>query len=304
MKSVRESAGMRLAVLFGSFFFMLLLSGIIAVAMNKMPGDVRTHALAAAGVQCVLGFCVPAFLLARFSSNNPMKWLHLTKLPPLKALFGVVLVYIFSLPAMEWLIEWNANLHLPQSMSTLETMLRNWETSAEESTKILLETNGLLSILAGVMVIGVFTGFSEELFFRGGLQGIFARSSVGTNASVWLAAFVFSAMHFQFFGFIPRLLMGVFFGYLLIWTRSLWVPVFAHTLNNSVVVILSAITGETNASILEAYPTAIDFGSNIPVIASVALTVIFLVLFRDSIFKTPQQRNKWQKKQHLQASGK
>ena len=305
IKSIRESSGIRLAVLFGSFFIFLLLSSIISLVIDKLPGDERTHTLISSTVQCVLGFCLPALLLAKFSTGknrDSLKWLHLSTPPTLKAIVGVVMIYIISMPAMEWLIEWNANLHLPESMASIETLFRKWESNAEESSKMLLETHGWLSVLAGVLVIGILTGFSEELFFRGGLQGIFVRGFKNDRGTaIWLAAFVFSTMHFQFFGFIPRLLMGAFFGYLLVWTRSLWVPVFAHALNNSIVVITAAVTGEVSTSILDSQHSGIDFGNSMVVIGSVLLTVIFLTIFKDIFFKS---NHRWQKSQLPPVTGK
>ena len=286
MKSIRESAGMRLAVLFGSFFILLLLTSVLTTLINGLPlGGDRNHALISSAVQCILAFCLPAIILAKFSSDNWRNWLKLTKAPSLKAINGVILVYIISMPAMEWLIEWNSNLHLPASMASLEPTLRSWEESSQAISDTLLAAHGFIPVLVGVLVIGVLTGFSEELFFRGGLQGILTRSSIGTGTAVWLAALIFSAMHFQFFGFFPRLLMGVFFGYLLVWTQSIWVPMFAHILNNSIVVITSALTGQSEQNIWGEGNTINFFGMPVYIIGSFVLTALFLMVCRDSFFK-------------------
>lgn len=286
MKSIRESAGFQLAVLFGSFFILLLLSGFITFTVSGSgTEDERTGLLIGAIAQNILAFCVPAFLLARFSSDSPTKWLGLTTAPGIKNLTGVLIVYVLSLPAMEWLIDWNANLHLPESMSSLETLLRGWEEQSETATKILLNSQGWLSMLWGVLVIGILTGFSEELFFRGGLEGILMRTSMGIGGAVWLAAFIFSFMHFQFFGFVPRLIMGVFFGYLLIWTRSIWVPVFAHALNNSVVVVAASIFGR-EVTLLDAESGSIG-GMLLPLL-SLILTACFFIFYRKIFFYSRQ----------------
>ncbi|MCH5227927.1 MAG: CPBP family intramembrane metalloprotease [Muribaculaceae bacterium] len=299
LKSVRESAGMRLSVLFGSFFILLIISSFLGIIVNQIQfGDARTHALCTSVIQSLLAFCVPALLVAKFSSNKYLEWLELTKAPKLKALFGVLLVYGLSMPAMEWLIQWNAGLHLPESLSGIEETLRNWEDASASATETLLEAHGFWAVTAGVLIIGVLTGFSEELFFRGGLQGIFVRTSVGRNVSVWLAAFIFSCMHFQFFGFLPRLLMGAFFGYLLIWTRCIWVPVFAHVLNNSAVVITSALAGQPSTGLLENDNVSLYLGNSLSVAGSVTLTVLFLVFCRNYLFKNDSKlENPWLRKQ-------
>lgn len=299
MKEVRESAGMRLAVLFGSFFIMLLVvSGINSGFSVFSDLSDRGRFLISSVLQAIIGFCVPAYFLARFSSDNWTQWLHLNRKPEMRSILGVVLVFVVSLPAMEWLIEFNRNLHLPEALSGLEQTLRSMEEKSESTTNVILESHGIIEILVGVLVIGVITGFSEEMFFRGGLQGIFMRSKIGPGASVWLAAFIFSFMHFQFFGFLPRLIMGVFFGYLLVWTRSLWVPVFAHFLNNSVVVVASAFSENSSQSVIGESADSVDFGNPYIVVGSVVLTTLYLIVCRNYAFKTRKSEdNQWQKNQ-------
>lgn len=304
IKKIKESPGLRLSVLFGSFFFLLIAVSIIINAIDTVPSlNERSRILLSSTLQCLLAFCVPAYLLARFSADKKWAtWLEIAKTPKLMALTGVVIVYIVSMPAMEWLIEWNSNIKLPESMSGLETILRNWEETGESATKVLLESNGIFELILGVLVVGIMTGFSEELFFRGGLQGILSRTNMGSAAAVWIAAIIFSTMHFQFFGFIPRLLMGAFFGYLLVWSRCLWIPVFAHALNNSIVVISSALSGNQSQGIMEQTGMSSYLDPEITVISSVVLTVLFLWLGKDIFFKTNQSR--WQKNRFPQTSGR
>lgn len=306
LKSVRESAGMRLAVLFGSFFILLLLSSILTSIINNLSiGSARDHVLISSAIQCILAFCIPAFLLAKFSSNKSLEWLKLTRPPKLKAIIGVLVIYFVSMPAMEWLIEWNANLHLPDSFASLEKILRNWEESSENTTKIILDAHGWAAMVIGILIIGFLTGFSEEVFFRGGLQGIFTRSSLGKGTSIWLVAIIFSVMHFQFFGFFPRLLMGAFFGYLLVWTKSLWIPIFAHILNNSAVVVTSSIFGYTAESFLTNEIVGTRLDSSLYVFGSVLLTFVTLFVFKETFFSVSKSSNKtWQKNQLPPVSGR
>ena len=292
LKSAKASSGLRLSVLFGSFFIFLLLSSFFSGLIDSLQiGDKRTDILLSSVFQCLFAFCIPAYILAKFCTKDWKQWLYLTKTPQLKAIVGVIIVFVISTPAMEWLINWNSNIHFPESLTSLENLLRSWEAESEKTTRILLDTHGWFPVLMGVIIIGVLTGFSEELFFRGGLQGILVRSSIGKHVSVWLAAIIFSAMHFQFFGFLPRLLMGAFFGYLLVWTESIWVPAFAHVLNNSIVVISAAVTGEYSADVLDSQTNSMYFDNSLIVIGSVVATVLFLLIFRDSIFKNKWLRN-------------
>lgn len=204
-------------------------------------------------------------------------------------------MYIISLPAMEWLIEWNQNIHLPAQLHELEKLFRTWEEDNTAVTDMLLNARGLWAVVGGVLVIGVITGFSEELFFRGGLQGIISRTKIGNMQAIWIAAFIFSTMHFQFFGFIPRFLMGAFFGYLLVWTGDIKVSAFAHILNNSIVVVTAALSESLTAS--EPETGLMPDVPFLPLI-SVILTAIFLYYFRGFFFKEHhKQTYPWQKSQ-------
>ena len=301
---MRESAGLRLAVLFGSFFIALLISSIFSKLIEEITWiDPRTRILLVSIVQSLIAFCGPAILVAKFASSDWKGWLFLSRAPRMKAFAGVVVVYIISLPAMEWLVEFNANLHLPDSMQGIETTLRAWEDNAATTTEILLNATGFWSVLSGILVIGILTGFSEEMFFRGGVEGICLRTSMNKGMAIWAAAFIFSLMHFQFFGFLPRLLMGAFFGYLMVWTRSLWVPVFCHALNNSMVVIVSAISENPSQKLWDEGNSLI-FGNWVGVVISILMTSVFLYYFKDKFFDNHTQSQETWQSQYPQATGK
>ena len=297
LKSIRESAGMRLAVLFGCFFVFLILTSIISLAINQLPfGSERDHTLWTAVFQNILAFCLPAFILAKYSSNRPIQWLKLNKRLRIRPLIGVLIVYLISMPAMEWIIDWNQNIHFPEALSGIEKLFRSWEENGEEVTKMMLDINGFIPMIIGFLIIGVLTGFSEELFFRGGLQGIFTRTPMGIPVAVWLAAFIFSAMHFQFFGFLPRLLMGAFFGYVLVWTQDVKVSAFAHMLNNGSVVLASYFLNVDDITTSTFTTDAIGF-QYLPFVSLIA-TALFLIFCRGFFFKQNKtQVITWQKSQ-------
>lgn len=195
-------------------------------------------------VQDVLAFIVPAVVAMMIFYRRPWHAMCFDRAPSWKALLVVVLFYVVSLPGMNWLVSVNEAMSLPSWMSGIEQMMRALEDSAAETTKQLLDIDTVGELLACTFVIGLMAGLSEEMLFRGAMLRTMQDSRLGTHVVVWIVSIVFSAFHMQFYGFIPRMVLGVWLGYLLVWTRSLWVPIIAHTLNNSTVVLMSYLAGK------------------------------------------------------------
>lgn len=179
---------------------------------------------------------------------------------PLKEALGfyspklpVLLLGIFSIfsitPFIEMLTTWNSEMHLPDSMKAIEQWMINSEKAAEAVTQQLLGARGWGNFFINVIVIGVMAGVGEELTFRGVLQKFFIGWTKNTHAGVLITAFIFSAIHLQFFGFAPRFALGALLGYMFAFSGNIWIPIIAHTLNNVMVVIASnnVLSGESKA---------------------------------------------------------
>lgn len=236
--SPTKSFGLLLILLLvGLFFTMLAQAGIAAAQVSQ-----KVLLLAGSACQALLAFIFPAFAVAMISSSREgVQELGLRTLPKGVAFLSVMIIYFASLPAMNQIIEWNANMQFPDFMQGIAEQMQAWEDSAADLTDSLLSDTSVPGLILSILIIGCLTGFAEESFFRGGIQRILIRMKIGPHAAIWIAAIIFSAMHFQFFGFIPRMLLGALFGYMYYWTGSLWVSAFAHALNNSMAVITAWI---------------------------------------------------------------
>jgi len=237
----------------------IMFAGLIAASVLGIL-VVNQGMLAMLTVQDVFAFIVPAILAMAIFYRRPLHVMCLDRAPGLKAILVVLAFYLVSLPAMNWLVDFNQSVTLPSWMSGLEQAMRTMEDSAADATEQLLDIHTLWQFLSSVFVIGIMAGLSEEMLFRGAMQRTMQDSRLNTHAVVWITAIVFSAFHMQFFGFIPRMVLGAWLGYLLVWTRSLWVPIIAHTLNNSTVVFFSYMA---NKGIV-----AEDFGDHLGLPAS------------------------------------
>ena len=186
---------------------------------------------------------------------------------------------------MNVIIEWNQAITFPESMSGFEQMMRQLEDNAKAVTDSLMAGATVPSLIVSVLIVGVFAGFSEELFFRGAMQRIMMSTRLNVHVTIWVVAVIFSLFHFQFFGFMPRLLLGAYFGYLLVWSRSLWVPVLVHVFNNSLVVFSTwhSVNNPGNGVDIDDIGTDLSSASGIlMLLLSVALTVACLVATRRS----------------------
>ncbi|MDE5573743.1 MAG: CPBP family intramembrane metalloprotease [Muribaculaceae bacterium] len=223
-----------LACLF--IFFLMATAFIMQFLVAKIPNQAGALRIGAV-IQDLLVFIIPAIATAMVSTRLPARLLMIDSKPTLIMILATLAAMIVSVPAMNLLVEWNNSVEFPDSLSEVAAQMRAMEDAAEKSVEILMGGTSIGSLIISILIIGVMAGFSEELFFRGALQRILTFST-NAHVAIWLTAFIFSAFHLQFFGFFPRLLLGAFFGYLLYWSGSLWLPIAAHVFNNSIVAIV------------------------------------------------------------------
>ncbi|MCI7575521.1 MAG: CPBP family intramembrane metalloprotease [Bacteroidales bacterium] len=187
-------------------------------------------------LQTIATFMLPCFIMAYLWSDAPMSYLSLDKKPDGKAVFGVILLMIIATPCINLMGYLNAKIQLPAFLQGLEELMKSQELAAEQLTERFLQADNIWVLLFNLLLMAVLPALSEELCFRGVLMKIFGEKGK-IQLAIWASAIIFSAIHFQFYGFIPRMLMGVLFGYLLYWSGSLWLPVVAHFTNNVFAVV-------------------------------------------------------------------
>ena len=221
----------------------LMLLGVIATSILLLfVPDGNLFAMLT--MQDILAFILPAVVAMAIIYRRPLHVMGLDRAPSWLAIAIVIVFYIISLPAMNWLVEMNKAMSLPSWMAGIEQAMRTAEDNAAEVTQEMLNINSVGQLILCVLVVGVMAGLSEEMLFRGAMLRTMQDSRLGNHAVVWITAILFSAFHMQFYGFVPRMLLGVWLGYLFVWTGSLWVPIIAHTLNNSTVVLMSYLSNK------------------------------------------------------------
>ncbi|MCD6111712.1 MAG: CPBP family intramembrane metalloprotease [Bacteroidales bacterium] len=182
-------------------------------------------------------FLLPALLFSLVMNNNFSEYLNINKKPKIKNLILSILIIFFSFPFINFLVEINQNLSLPAFLSSVEDWMKASEEEANTLSELFVKANTYRGLIINVIIIALLPAISEEFFFRGVLLRLFKEKIKSVHIAVLISAIVFSALHLQFYTFLPRVFLGLILGYLYLWTGSLWVPIFTHFINNAIAVI-------------------------------------------------------------------
>ncbi|WP_183561869.1 CPBP family intramembrane glutamic endopeptidase [Mucilaginibacter sp. SP1R1] len=236
----------------------------------------------------IVSTTVPLFvtpvLFARFIVKDTSNYLKPTFKFPSILLLLVFSIMLFSSPVMEVLVNINQKLTLPASLKNLEETLRAMEQQAQKATEAMLTMNTFGSMLFAVLVVGLLTAIAEEFLFRGCIQTIFIRWTKNTHAAIWITAILFSAFHMEFFSFLPRVALGVFFGYFVAWSGSIWTGVWAHFLNNGSAVVITYLYQHKSISLNPDDQHIFNYSSYA---FSLIIILILLYIYRNIALKRP-----------------
>jgi membrane protease YdiL (CAAX protease family) len=218
-------------------------------------------------------FIVPPFLFAYLTSKS----LNFTAVSRQQFLLTVAIMAL-SFPLINALALWNESLHLPSFLSDIEAWMRTAESQAMQITEAFLKVDHWSGLCINILIIGVIPALGEELLFRGVIQKELFSKYGKIHLSIWITAFLFSAIHLQFLGFIPRFLIGGLLGYLFYWSGSIWLPIIAHFVNNAGAVILSYLIGQQSISNDVEYLVAEEGQFSMLVIALLGLLMMSYLL--------------------------
>ena len=183
-------------------------------------------------------FVVPSVIFAKLiSTASWSKSLGFRSILPKLAIISV-LIMVAALPLINVMAWFNEGLALPETMSGFEQILAEMEEGAQKLTMAIAGTTSVPVLIVNILIIALLPALGEEMIFRGILLPIVRKWTGSVHLAVWVSAFLFSALHFQFYGFLPRLILGALLGYLFVWTKSLWAPVIAHFVNNALALVL------------------------------------------------------------------
>ena len=267
--------------IFGSDLSVLEKSG--AILSNTDSGFLRYLLI----IQDISLFILPSSIIMVMMKPEFAKRLHELKLPLLKEI-GLVIVLAFCIfPVTSFTGQINSAMHFPDWLSGVEKWMEEKEDYANSIINQALFAPSFAMMILNLFIIAILPAVGEEFFFRGVLQKILIRLFKSGHVAIWVTAFIFSAIHFQFFGFVPRFILGLIFGYLFFWSGTLWLPVISHFINNAVPVIMAYIQG------MEKFNAPTDTPSwklalALPLPVAIGLVILFYFRNRSKINDRPE----------------
>jgi membrane protease YdiL (CAAX protease family) len=184
-------------------------------------------------------FILPALLYGYLENRNAGRYLNIDQKPGIFLLFISILLIIAFIPAVNAMAWLNEQMKLPTFMKGIEDWMRESEDKANLLTEAFLNVNTLSGLIINLFIIGFLAALGEEFLFRGVVIRLLSDGLKNTHLAVILSAILFSAFHMQFFGFIPRTALGILFGYIYVWSGSLWIPIILHFIFNGTTVAVA-----------------------------------------------------------------
>lgn len=190
------------------------------------------------GLGSFIGFVGTAWFYWIKIEKKSWQDLNFDKVPALPVFGMVVLTQMAFMGFNGWLQELNQAVTFPESLKGLEALLKGMEDKLAETTKFFTNFTSFWQFLLVFLVIAVIAGIGEELLFRGLIMRKLLLGTGNPHIAIWVSAFIFAVIHFQFYGILPRMMLGVLFGYFYLWTGNIRVPIFAHIFNNGLAVTI------------------------------------------------------------------
>lgn len=199
-------------------------------------------------------FIIPPFIAAFLFSKEPINFLALKKSPAPVIALAVIGLVLFSSPLINQMMVWNQQMILPEFLKTFEVWMKNTEAKATEVTLAFMKMNSAIDFLLVFLMIALLPALGEELVFRGIIQQLFKKLIANSFLAILFTSIIFSAIHMQFYGFFPRMMLGLLLGYLLEWSGSLWLPILLHFLNNGAAVVMAYFFPDLNIDLVGTSP--------------------------------------------------
>jgi membrane protease YdiL (CAAX protease family) len=230
----------RAFILIALVVFGMIIGSVLGLAFPLISGCNPTDLNSLRFIQIssqIFTFVLPPFIYVILTKEKPIESLGIKKTSLLWILIGLALMYAI-MPLNSIFTEWNAGLKFPESLKGLEEILKSTQEAATKLMEKMVNVNTIGGLLLNLFMIAGLAALGEELLFRSIIQTSLIKICKNVHIGIIIASAIFSFIHFEFYGFIPRLVLGLLLGYMYYYSRSIWVPMAMHFANNGTIVFL------------------------------------------------------------------
>ncbi|MBR0123470.1 MAG: CPBP family intramembrane metalloprotease [Bacteroidales bacterium] len=255
------------------------LSSLISTLCISRGIDTKTNMIFLKSMQTFLElgiFMIPALIFSYKNSQSINNYWAFKQKQSGMTIISVIVLFIVAMPLVSWLVNINESVKFPESMQTLENVLKSIQDSATEMTDKFLNVSTIGGILVNIFVMAIVPAVSEEMFFRGCIQKTLTDKMRNKFLAIIISAFIFSAAHFEFYGLLPRFILGIILGYVFYYTGNILMSMLLHFINNSIAVIAGYIQFHLNNGVEP--ETMLTTPSTWMIVSSVVLTVALLII--------------------------
>ncbi len=276
-----RNSKLKLALILGYLLLLGILTGLSAdkdISINLEDTKVIAFLEIVQAISVILLFVLPAVLIAALWTKPGIHYLGITTKPAVTTMLLAGLGILLAVPLINWLADMNSHLQLPAALGVVEEWMKKSEAEAKLLTDAFTKGTSIGSLILNLFIIAFLAAVCEEIFFRGLLQKVLMECIKNKHIAIWIGAIIFSAFHMEFYGFVPRMLMGAYLGYLFYWSGSLWPGMIAHFVNNGMQVFLVWLGNRGAIAADAADKIGVDDNQGITVIVSIVLVAMSLFL--------------------------
>ncbi len=289
MNENRLSYPSQFAILLGLMGVCIILSGVLVLVVGPQMMHVPAAKVSEAinrpenanisrflnTLASLIAFLLPAFILARVLSRRPFTALGFNTNVSLKQIALVILITFASMVLSGALGELNEKIPIPAAWFAKAKAMEETYKAAMMS---MAQMKSFGQYLLGLLVLGACPAIFEEVLFRGGFQQLFIGWTKNKWAGIILTSIFFSAIHFSYFGFLPRAVLGIVLGLVFYYSKNIWLNIFLHFLNNAFVVTQLYIISRQGKSIAKTMDESMPMWWGA---IAIVLLVVFMRPFRE-----------------------
>lgn len=270
-----------ITMLSGRMIFGMGMSDINAGVIEIDPVQ-RSYIKYIQALQHISIFLIPSLCVAYLMTGKVSEYLKTNRMPDVPGVILVIILTLFLIPLISDLGIWNSRLVMPEWLGGLEKWMVLKEAEAAKLTGWLIFSGSPGGLIINIIIIALIPAIGEEFLFRGLFQDIFTGLFKSPHIGIIITAILFAVFHMQFYGLVPRIVLGLVYGYLFFWSATMWLPVLAHFLNNLVPVILAHLIGWENInSNFHDYIHGDTYSSVIPLAFSLILILIIRYRYKE-----------------------